>query len=79
MEQRQKMVRISVEARSGAARFRVGVQAPSIMDALGLVGRRYPQGKVKVSLPIEPEDFFVKEQSAPAGIVGTEEIHQEAA
>jgi hypothetical protein len=75
----QQMVKVSVEVRSGAARFRVGVQAPSIMDALGMVGRRYPQGKVKVGLPIEPEGFFLKEQSAPARIVGTEEIHQEAA
>ena len=75
----QQMVKVSMEVRSGAARFRVGVQAPSIMDALGVVGRRYPQGKVKVGFPIEPEGFFVREQSAPAGIVGTEEIYQETA
>ena len=75
----QQMVKVSMEVRSGAARFRVGVQAPSIMDALGVVGRRYPQGKFEVGFPIEPEGFFLKEQSAPAGIGGTEEIRQEAA
>ena len=75
----QQMVKVSMEVRSGAARFRVGVQAPSIMDALGVVGRRYPQGKVKVGFPIEPEGFFVREPSALAGIVGSEQDHQEAA
>ena len=75
----QRMVKVSVEIRSGAARFRVGVQAPSIGDALGVVGRRYPRGEVRVAFPIEPDAFFVKELSAPAGKVGTEEVHQEAA
>ena len=54
MEQ-QKMVRISVEVRSGTARFRVGVQAPSIREALGVVAGRYPRGVVGVAFPIEPE------------------------
>jgi hypothetical protein len=78
-KQKRQMVKVSVEVRSGAARFRVGVQAPSITDALGVVRRRYPQGKVTVKFPKEPEGSFVKEQSAPAGIVGMEEIHHEAA
>ena len=75
----QRMVKVSVEVRSGAARFRVGVQAPSIRDALGVMGRRYPRGEVRVAFLIEPEDFLVREPSAPAGIVGTEEVRQEAA
>jgi hypothetical protein len=40
----QKMVKVSVEVKSGTARFRVGVQAPSIRTALSVVGGRYPRG-----------------------------------
>ena len=68
MEQQKKMVRISVEVRSGTARFRVGVQAQSVRKALGVVGGRYPHGVVEVVFPIEPAEFFVNEQ-----------IHKEAA
>jgi hypothetical protein len=50
MEQ-QKMVRVTVEIRSGAARFRVGVQAQSIRKALSMVAGRYPQGVVRVAFP----------------------------
>ena len=63
MEQQQKMVRISVEVRSGSARFRVGVQAQSIRKALGVVAGRYPRGVVEVVFPVEPEGFFVHEQT----------------
>jgi hypothetical protein len=59
----QQMVRISVEVRSGTARFRVGVQAPSIREALGVVGGRYPRGVVGVAFPIEPKGFFVHRQT----------------
>ena len=62
MEQ-QQMVRISVEVRSGTARFRVGVQAHSIRKALSVVRGRYPHGVVEVAFPIEPEGFFVREQT----------------
>jgi hypothetical protein len=48
--QRKKMVRISAEVRSGTARFRVGVRAQSIREALGVV---------EVVFPIEPEGFIV--------------------
>ena len=63
MEQQKQMVRISVEVRSGTARFRVGVQAPSIREALGVVGGRYPHGVVEVAFSIEPEGFFVHQQT----------------
>jgi len=59
----RKMVSISVEVRSGTARFRVGVQAPSIREALSTVGGRYPRGVVEIAFPIEPEGFFVREQT----------------
>jgi hypothetical protein len=64
----RQMVRISVEVRSGSARFRIGVQASSIREALGLVKGKYPRGVVRVLFPIEPEGFFVREPSAPAGV-----------
>ena len=80
MEQhKKKMVKVCVEVRSGTARFRVVVQAQSIRRALSLVGERYPGGEVRVAFPIEPEGFFAREPTAVAGIVGTEQTHQEAA
>ena len=59
----KKMVRVSVEVRSGTARFRVGVQAPIIKKALSAVAVRYPRGVVRVVFPIEPEGFFVHQQT----------------
>ena len=79
MEQQQKMVRVSVEVRSGTARFRVGVQARSIREALSLVGGKCPHCEVRVAFPIGPERFFVQGSPALAGIVGTESTHQQAA
>lgn len=73
------MVKVSVEVRSGTARFRVGVQAESIRKALSMVGGRYPRGKVRLVLPIEPEGFFVREPNAVAGMVTTEQTLSEAA
>ena len=52
------MVKVSIEVRSGAARFRVGVQAESIERAVSLVEKRFPGRNVKVSFPIDPEGFF---------------------
>ena len=78
-KQKGQMVKVSVEVRSGAARFRVGVQAPSIREALSLVGGKYPHRVVRVAFPIEPERFLVQEPPGLAGIVGTEPTHQEAA
>ena len=75
----QQTVRISVEVRSGTARFRVGVQAKSIRQALAMVGGRYPHGVVRVHFPIEPEGFFVTGPSSPAGVAGPEHAHPEAA
>jgi hypothetical protein len=63
MLQQKQMVRISVEVRNGTSRFRVGVQARSIREALGVVAGRYPDGVVEVAFPIEPEGFFVDEQT----------------
>ena len=70
----ERTVKVSVEVRSGAARFRVCVQARSIRGALGLVGARYPQGEVGVIFPIEPDVFFV---DGPAALAGTVEMEHQ--
>jgi hypothetical protein len=58
------MVRISVQVRSGAARFRVAVQAESIERALELVKGQNPDRECKVTFPIEPDTFFVGDEQA---------------
>lgn len=75
----QRMIKVAVEVRSGTARFRVSVQAESIRRALGVVGGRYPHGEVRLVFPVEPEGFFVREPTAVAGMVGTEQTRREAA
>ncbi len=42
------MEKVSIEVRSGAARFRVAVRAESIRRAVSLVGERYPDHAVRV-------------------------------
>jgi hypothetical protein len=64
------MVKVTVEVRSGTARFRVGVRAPSIQSAVSLVGRLHPAGDVKVIFPIDPMGFFVKDPAAQVGPIG---------
>ncbi len=58
------MVRISVEVSSGAACFRVSVQAQSIERALEIVQGQNPGKDCKVSFPIDAEAFFFEEDSA---------------
>ena len=50
-----RMAKISVEVRSGAARFAVAVQARSIQQALDIAATRYPGNAVTVKLPIDRE------------------------
>ena len=58
------MVRISVEIRSGAARFRVMVQAESIERALEIARRHNPNKECQVTFPLDPETFFVEDRVA---------------
>jgi hypothetical protein len=60
------MVRVSIEVRSGAARFDVAVQAESIQRALRIVGAHHPGSDVRVRFPIDPEAFFVKDPASPS-------------
>ena len=59
------MVRISVEVSSGAARFRVMVQAETVERALEIVARQNPGKACEVTFPIDPETFFVEESAIP--------------
>jgi hypothetical protein len=68
------MVKVAIEVRSGASRFRVAVQAESIERAVSLVARRYPAGDCQVNFPIDPEDFFVKDPAARPEMVGFEQM-----
>jgi hypothetical protein len=59
------MIRISVQVSSGAARFRVMVQAESIERVLEIVARQNPREESKVTFPIDPETFFVEDSVVP--------------
>jgi hypothetical protein len=58
------MVKVSIEVRSGAASFMVGVQARNIQRALSIAQTRYHARVATVKFPIEPEGFFVEERAA---------------
>jgi hypothetical protein len=58
------MVRISVEVGSGAARFRVMVQAESIERALEIARRHNPDRECRVTFPLDPEAFFIEDPVA---------------
>jgi hypothetical protein len=58
------MVRVSVEVSSGAALFRVMVQAESIERALEITRSHNPDKECKVTFPLDPEAFFTKEPVA---------------
>lgn len=60
------MVKVSIEVVDGSARFEVAVCAQSIERALSLVAARYPRGQGRVTFPIEPEGFFIKDHGAQA-------------
>ena len=65
------MVRISVEVSSGAARFRVSVQAQTIERALEIAQRHNPGKDCEVRFPIDAESFFAEGDSvAKVGAVG---------
>jgi hypothetical protein len=63
------VVRVSIEVRSGAAHFRVGIQASSIQRAVSLAKGLYSATDVRVIFPIDPEGFFVKDAFAKEGLI----------
>jgi hypothetical protein len=58
------MVRIAVQARSGAARFSVAVQAASVDRALEIVKGQETGRDCEVTSPLDPETSLVAESSA---------------
>jgi hypothetical protein len=64
------MIRISIEVRSGTARFKVLAQAESIEGALEIAKRYNPGKECKVVFPIDPEGFFAEEVLGRDGAVG---------
>ncbi len=58
------MAKISIEVRSGAARFAVGVQAPTTQQALSIVATRFPGSVARVKSPIDLEGTPVEELAA---------------
>ncbi len=58
------MVRISVEVKSGSARFRVMVQAESIERALEIARRHNPDQECRVTFPLDPEAGAVEGAAA---------------
>ncbi len=53
------MIKVSMEVREGAARFRVAVQAESISRAVSIVKGQHPGRDVRVVFPIDPEGYFL--------------------
>jgi hypothetical protein len=58
-----------MEVRSGTARFKVGIQASSILSAVSFVQSLYSSSDVRVIFPIDPECFFVKDALATEGLI----------
>ncbi len=63
------MVRVSIEVRSGAARFRVGIRASNIRRAVSLAEGLYTSSDVRVIFPIDPEGFFIEDPFAEEGLL----------
>ena len=64
------MIKISIEVKSGAARFKVAAQAESIEGALEIAKRYSPGKECKVVFPIDPEGFFVEDDLGRGVVVG---------
>jgi hypothetical protein len=69
------VVKLSIEVRSGAARFDVAVRASSIQRALSIVGGWYPGADHRVKYPVDhyPESFLAEDLVTQAGMVGFEQ------
>jgi hypothetical protein len=64
------MIKMSIEVRSSAARFKVALVAESIEGALEMAKRYNPGMECKVVFPIDPEVFFVENDLSRGGVVG---------
>jgi hypothetical protein len=57
------MICVTVEVREGALTRRVRISASCIERALKLAGYGKPSRRVRLVFPIDPESFFVPEDS----------------
>jgi hypothetical protein len=64
------MIKIAIEVRSSAARFKVAWLAESIEGALEIARRYNPGKECRVVFPIDPEGFFVGDDLERCGVVG---------
>ncbi len=58
-----QMICVTVEMREGAVTRRVQITAPSIERAMKMAGYGKPGRRVRLLFPIDPEAFFVPEDS----------------
>jgi hypothetical protein len=63
------MIKIAIEVRSSAARFKVALVAESIEGALEIAKRYNPGKECKVVFPIDPEVSFVENDLGRGGVV----------
>ena len=58
------MAKISIEIRSGTARFAVAVLAPTVQQALNIAATRFPGSVVRVKSAVEEEGSSVDDSAA---------------
>jgi hypothetical protein len=63
-EEAIQMAKISVEVPSGTARFAVGVQAPTLQQALNIVATRFPGNVIRMKFPIDHKGSSVGDLAA---------------
>jgi hypothetical protein len=69
------VVKVSIEVRSGAARFEVAVRASSIQRALSMVEGWYPGDHHRVKFPVDhPESFLAEDSVTQAGMVSFDQL-----
>ena len=78
VEEAIQMAKISIEIRSGTARFAVGVQAPTIQQALNFVATRFPGNVVRAKSPIDLE-IFAEDRAVLAAGAGSDRSGEMAA
>jgi hypothetical protein len=64
------MIKVPIEVRSGATRFKVALVAQSIEGALEMAKRYNPGKECRVVFPIDPQSFFVEDDLGRGGVVG---------
>ncbi|MDP9475052.1 MAG: hypothetical protein M3R38_05065 [Actinomycetota bacterium] len=71
------MIRIRVEVGNGWNAVGVTVQAESIGQALNMASDVFPSSELRVTFPLDPDSFFVRDGSA-AGLVAPAVFEREA-